>query len=119
MDADLVYTSPLWRRTRELALERDGHRCTVARLLGGECSGSLHAHHILKLTEGGAPYDTENVGTTCAHHHPMWEALRRQLVERLLGDGPPTCRHDHRSAEARRQCEARMIRRRSRALLAA
>jgi 5-methylcytosine-specific restriction endonuclease McrA len=112
-----LYGTLEWRLTRARARSRDGSRCTVARLIGGACSpGPLHAHHIVPVSEGGAALDLDNVATTCAAHHPQWEALRRLLVRRLvLGDpedGPARCPHTHRSAEARRQCEARMARRR-------
>lgn len=103
--------SHLWDTVRSRALERDGGRCTVSRLLGGTCSaGPLHAHHIVPRSEGGDPYDLDNVGTTCASHHPMWESLRRILARRLL-EPPPRCPHEHRSAEARRICEDRLARR--------
>jgi 5-methylcytosine-specific restriction endonuclease McrA len=109
-----IYHTLRWRLTRSRALERDGHRCTVSQLLGGPCSGGpLHAHHIVPVSEGGAAYDLDNVGTSCSSHHPMWEALRRTLVRRLAAASapPPRCPHQHRSAEARRICEARLARR--------
>lgn len=105
----LIYNTSRWRRVSDRAITRDGHRCTVSRLLGGECSADLHAHHIIAVRDGGAPYDLENVGTACSTHHPMWEALRRILVRRLLS-GPPRCRHQHRTREAREICERRLAR---------
>lgn len=111
-----IYHTLRWRTIRARALERDGNRCTVSRLLGGECSpGPLHAHHILAIADGGAVFDLDNVGTSCAAHHPMWEALRRSLVEKLMPAPAPVCTHYHRSADARRICEARMARQRERA----
>jgi hypothetical protein len=107
-----LYSHPRWREVRELALKRDGARCTVARLLGGQCGGSLHAHHIVAVADRGRPFDLDNVGTTCAHHHPMWEALRRELVRRLLAEPrAPRCTHDHRTRQAREICERRLARR--------
>lgn len=107
-----LYGTLRWRNVRAQAIARDDGRCTVSRLLGGPCSHEpLHAHHIIAVAEGGAVYDLENVATTCEVHHPMWESLRRVLVTRLLAP-PPRCPHQHRSAEARRQCEARLARRR-------
>lgn len=109
-----IYSTLRWRIVRARALERDGHRCTVSRLLGGDCSdGPLHAHHIEPVAAGGRPFDVDNVGTTCARHHPMWEALRRDLVRRAGGEEPaPRCTHPHRTREAREICERRMARRR-------
>lgn len=118
-----IYSTLRWRMTRRRAIERDEGRCTVSRLLGGACApGPLHAHHIVPVGEGGAPFELDNVGTTCAAHHPQWEALRRLLVRKLLGldeRRPVACPHSHRSAEARRICEARLARQRERETVAA
>lgn len=112
MSHSWIYSSDAWKATRSAALARDGNRCTVARLLGGQCGGPLHAHHIVAIEDGGKPFDPDNVGTACRTHHPMWEALRRQLVARLL-ERPklPRCPHDHRTRQAREICERRMARR--------
>jgi hypothetical protein len=107
-----LYSTPLWKTVRSRALARDGHRCTVARLLGGPCSAAdvpLEVHHILPVEVGGAAFDLENLGTTCKAHHPQWEALRRILVLRQLRPAP-RCPHQHRTAEARDQCERRLAR---------
>ena len=109
MSPENVYTSPRWLHARERALARDGERCTVSRLLGGRCGGTLHVHHIVPLAEGGAPYDLDNLGTSCAPHHPTWEALRRQLTT-VRSRSWRRCPHRHTSREARRQCEARLNR---------
>jgi len=107
--------STLWSIARGRALRRDGSRCTVSRLLGGDCTPTLHVHHLVRPEHGGSRYALDNLGTTCSAHHPVWEAVRRSIVERrgLEHDPRPRCPHQHRSAEARRQCEARMARRRS------
>lgn len=104
-----IYDTQEWRDARAAALYRDGGRCTVARLLGGPCTDDLHVHHVVAIEDGGAPFDVDNLGTACSSHHPMWEALRRQLVRRLLS-APPRCPHEHRSREARRICEERLAR---------
>jgi hypothetical protein len=105
----------LWETARAIVLDRDGHRCTVSRLLGGRCHGRLHVHHI---DPEGAPYDEDNLGSVCAAHHPRWEALRREIVSSRRRD-LPRCPHTHRSIEARRLCEAQLARRRDRALVSA
>ena len=98
------YSTAQWRMLREAARERDDNRCTVARLLGGYCHGTLHVHHI---DRAGDLLDLDNLGTVCAHHHPRWEALRRAIVE---GREQPRrrCRHRHRTREARELCERRL-----------
>lgn len=111
-----VYDTLLWRLARSRVLKRDGNACTVARLLGGDCSASLHVHHIRPVSEGGSLYDEVNLATVCDAHHPVWEALRRRLLAALdrEDERPVACRHYHRSTEARRACEARMARQRRR-----
>lgn len=114
MSADTpIYSTLRWRVVRSRALRRDGHRCTVSRWFGGSCSATLHVHHIVPVRDGGAAYDVENLATVCAVHHPQWEALRRSIVRRKE-EPVLRCPHFHRTAEGRRQCEARMARARSR-----
>lgn len=103
------YNSPEWRALRERVIVRDGARCTVARLLGGACTGTLHVHHIQPRDEyPELALDEDNCGTTCAGHHVKWEALRRQLVrlrDPIRAIGP--CRHNHRYLHAALECRRR------------
>jgi len=107
-----LYNSSLWRHVRAAALARDGGRCSVSRLLGGQCAaGPLHVHHIHAVEDGGPRFDLDNLGTTCAAHHPMWEALRRYIVREALDQPQPRrCHHRHTSRHAREQCERRLAR---------
>lgn len=91
---------------RERILQRDGRRCTVARLLGGECHPVLHVHHIIAVADGGTD-DEDNLATVCQSHHPVWESLRRWLERKKLR-GRRTCRHTHRTREAREICERKL-----------
>lgn len=90
---DSFYSTSDWLEVRDAALERDDHRCTVARLLGGECHEELHVHHIRSVAEHPElRLELDNLGTVCKTHHPMWERLRRQIT----GDVKvPRCRHRH------------------------
>lgn len=97
---DDFYRSPLWRSARAAALARDDHRCTVARLLGGECRGRLHVHHVVPLDHGGAPYDLDNLGSACASHHRKWEALARRLAGARDDVACPECGVRARSGQA-------------------
>lgn len=103
-----VYSTSRWRAVRADALRRDADRCTVGRLLGGACSLDLQAHHIEALSDGGAPFDLDNVATVCSTHHPTWEAIRRAVLRARRRADPAAiepCRHkSHRSLEARIQC---------------
>lgn len=117
---ELLYSTLRWRTVRARALARDANACTVARLLGGECATgkAFHVHHIHAVSEGGGRFDLDNLGTSCAAHHPMWESLRRILVRRMLDPGP-RCAHRHVSREAREICERRLARQAGRQSLVA
>jgi hypothetical protein len=101
------YDSGDWRALSRRAITRDRGRCTVSRLLGGACGGSLHAHHF---DPDADPLDIDNVGTTCAVHHPTWEALRRAIVRARARLVVAPCNHVHRYDHARRECRARRAR---------
>lgn len=92
--ADLHTAS--WR-----ALPRTGP-CAVAELVGGDCRGPRHLHHVTPLSLGGDP--DGKVVTVCAAHHPMLEALARRVHH------TPRCPHQHRTPEARAICERRLLR---------
>lgn len=99
-----IYSTPEWLDLAARAKARDGHRCTVARLLGGPCSQTLHAHHLIPISDGGPEIpDLDGVITTCSKHHPVLEALRRYLLGRRAPKVKP-CRHVHRYDIARREC---------------
>lgn len=107
MDSDRFLSSPEWLAARDRALVRDGKRCTVARLLGGECVGVLHVHHIQPRSERpDLALDLDNLGTSCASHHARWEALARAL-RLAAGVEVPPCPHRHPYASGRRACEER------------
>lgn len=108
MDAQF-YGSREWADVRRRALERDGNRCTISRLVGGACSGSLHGHH---LDVDGNPLDLDNVISVCASHHPKIEAVRRAVLHyQRAFTADVTCPHKHPTAEGRRICEERRARR--------
>lgn len=103
LDAEAFYNSPEWRDVRERVKRRDRGRCTVSRLLGGDCSGLIHVHHIealsacpdLRLVE-------DNLASVCATHHPTWERLRRELTREPM---VPPCKHRHPYRIGAIQCE--------------
>lgn len=100
---DSFYSTLEWASLRDRVLRRDRKRCTVARLLGGDCSDVLHVHHIEPRTERpDLSLDEGNCATVCDRHHPTWEAARR-YIERSRRPLPP-CNHRHPYAEGRRQC---------------
>lgn len=107
MDArsDSFLSSPEWLAARDAALQRDANRCTVARLLGGACSGTLHVHHVVpRSRRPDLALDPDNLGTACASHHPTWESVARALRLLRIEDLPP-CRHFHPYREGHLQCE--------------
>lgn len=107
-----LYRTPEWIDLRARALARDGHRCTVARILGGACSARLDVHHLIPVSEGGPELpDLDGVVTTCSKHHPTLEALRRFVLRaRARRARVPKCRHDHRYDIARRECRRLRLR---------
>lgn len=79
-----IRSSAAWRRARAAALARDEYCCRA--LVDGELCGavsnwrternpdrmvSVEVHHIVPLSEGGDPYDLENLVSVCwnCHHH--------------------------------------------------
>lgn len=98
MATTIPYYKSRWRK-----LPRS--RCAAAELLGGECTGTIHRHHVHPMSLGG-----EIGGETievCQKHHPMIEALARKI------HGLPEwkrCPHIHRSRESREACEQRLNR---------
>lgn len=110
MDDANFYNSPEWVEVRDLVRSRDANRCTVARLLGGSCSGVLHVHHIVPRTESPElALDPQNCATACAGHHRIWESVRLFVV-RSRRSLPP-CRHNHRYRSGRIECDRRRAKR--------
>lgn len=112
MTQDFSYSTVRWRAISAQARARDEQRCTVARLLGGDCSPHLHAHHLIPVGEDDTrAYELDNVVTACAHHHPRLEALRRFIVQEQQEQIPrPRCRHHHPYPGGREACERRLAR---------
>lgn len=107
-DSDF-YKSPEWLALRARVIDRDGSRCTVARLLGGRCSGTLHVHHIEPRSERPElELAIDNCATTCAGHHNTWESL--QLFLRRSRREVPECRHVHPYPQGREACRRRRAR---------
>lgn len=107
MPTDFSYSSASWRALSAQARARDDNRCTVSRLLGGDCSRHLDAHHLVPVREDNSrAYDIDNVITVCDRHHPQLEALRRSVVRKRV----PRCRHRHVYPGAREACERRLAR---------
>lgn len=97
-----------WDEARALAFERDGHRCVIGRLFGGECHPTLDAHHVTPIVDGGAACDPANLVTLCHRHHPEIEALRKRIRPELRLAG---CPHSHRYEHAAVECRMRRLRR--------
>jgi len=96
-----------WDDLRALVLARDGSRCTVGWLLGGACADTLDVDHLVPRAEGGedAP---DNLITVCHRHHPMREAIRREVLRRRGRLEWRRCTHEHRYPGAREACERRL-----------
>lgn len=58
-----LYRSSVWRRIRLVILKRDGYRCQVR---GRRCTGvATEVDHIVRLIDGGAPLDPDNLRAAC------------------------------------------------------
>lgn len=97
-------TPHTWDELRALAIERDGSRCTVGWLLGGRCHETLDVDHLIPRNEGGLDV-LENVITVCHRHHPMREAIRREILHRRGWKHCPHKPGTHRYEGAREACE--------------
>ena len=102
-----LYSSAAWHALCARVRARDADRCTISRLIGGDCSRVLHVHHLIPVSEGGAPLDEDNCVTTCARHHPMLEAMRRYVLRKRT---PIRCSHHHPYPHGRVECERRLAR---------
>lgn len=61
------YEQKMLQRWTERVKERDDYKCRMA---SAECSGSLHAHHMIpKAMAPGVRFDVENGITLCEFHH--------------------------------------------------
>lgn len=61
-----IYHSAEWQRVRKRVYSRDGYTC---QLCENPASGPLHAHHEVPVSEGGAPFDVDNLVTVCEACH--------------------------------------------------
>lgn len=97
MEIQTPYNTARWR-----SLPRKGV-CEVGQLLGTDCEGPLHRHHVQPLSAGGDAFGRTVL--VCLHHHPSLEALARRVWHEPQWK---TCPHHHRSKEAREACERRL-----------
>ena len=69
-----------WRRLRLQIFDRDGYRCR-------KCGkpGRLEAHHIVPVTQGGLPFEQDNILTYCRgchiEHHRQADPARRAWLD--------------------------------------
>jgi 5-methylcytosine-specific restriction endonuclease McrA len=70
--ANALYGTAKWKRTRLLALDRDGHRC-------GNCAAAsdLVVHHHREVRDGIDPFDLDNLETLCRRCHGRLHSRRR------------------------------------------
>lgn len=100
-------TVDTWEDIRARVLARDGSRCTVSWLLGGACSETLDVHHLIPREEGGTD-DESNLITACHAHHPVVEAIRREVLRRRGRLTWRRCSHAHPYPGGREECERKL-----------
>ncbi len=78
----------LWRKARRAALERAGWRSELSGL-----AGRLEVHHLVRLEDGGAPYDADNLQVlTRAEHIAMHrtvtpaQAAWDRMIDEVMSD---------------------------------
>lgn len=100
-----LYQTARWQTVREEVLERDGN-CTYSRLLGSECSGPLHVHHLNPAFYDF--YDPDGLIVICEFHHPKLEAIRRSLLGTRRWKRCPHRPGTHRYAGSKEACERQL-----------
>jgi 5-methylcytosine-specific restriction enzyme A len=71
--------SAAWQKARAAAKQRDGHRCVNCR-----ASEGLQAHHIVRLEDGGAEFDLNNLVTLCVGcHGEQHRGIQLRRADRL------------------------------------
>ena len=76
------YGTTLWQRLRKAAKARDKQRCQECIKLfpGITPQYGLHVHHIKAMSDGGSPFNLDNLICLCEKHH--WEAERPMREKR-------------------------------------
>jgi 5-methylcytosine-specific restriction endonuclease McrA len=79
-----VYSTKDWRITKEIVLERDGHRCRdpLCKTPHNGFGGRLEVDHIVELSDGGHPFDPENCLTRCQSCHKLKTELVKKMRKR-------------------------------------
>lgn len=96
--------SRAYRKVRELALERDGHRCQAV-VLGAspaECGGGLQVHHIVDVARGGTDEATNLMAVCRCHNNAARRARPPRWVRDLALLGPPALRRRTPQNDVRR-----------------
>jgi hypothetical protein len=97
-----VYRTKQWRNLRAGIFERDGYRCKIA---GPKCTTvATQVDHIVPMSAGGAPYDSDNLRASCracnvARSNQRSEAWRNASTKIMLVVGPPFAGKTKRVAE--------------------
>ncbi len=64
-----VYNTPEYRRARLMAMKNANYVCEFCASQGDIIVSDLHCDHIIPLSKGGAPFDTENMQILCRTCH--------------------------------------------------
>lgn len=97
-----IYRSKQWRNLRPGIFERDGYRCKIA---GPKCTTvATQVDHIVPMSQGGAPYDPDNLRASCracnvGRSNQRSEAWRHAATKIMLVVGPPFAGKTKRVAE--------------------
>jgi hypothetical protein len=61
-----IMNSHKWKKARAAARRRDGG---CLRRDEGGCAGPVAVHHVVRIRDGGDPFDLVNLRTLCRRHH--------------------------------------------------
>ena len=69
-----------WEATRRATFKRDNRFCV-------KCGnrGILHCHHVVKLEDGGNPYDINNCETICKFCHTAEHQKEKEVPDKGTG----------------------------------
>lgn len=72
-----IYSTQAWHRAKRAAKVRDGWCCKAT---GCTETERLTVHHLIPLSQGGAPFDLDNLITLCYKHHAELERSKAQSL---------------------------------------
>ena len=80
-EAKKYYDTPRWKTLRKVKLARDP-LCEICRQNGGLIEAS-HVDHIIEISDGGDPYDLDNLQSLCISCHSSKTLRERNKRDKI------------------------------------